>query len=99
MVGNRLCLGGRAHGADTGASTAGNAGIGVDFELAIALGDGGNGTLGSARATGDALVADRICHCQYLLYYFCGFIIHHRGGKCNTEILMVVVYPRFATFI
>ena len=65
-------LRGSANRANAGASAAGNAGISVDNELAVSLGDGGNGTFLSARATGDALVADRICHCQYLLYYFVG---------------------------
>ena len=79
---NRSGLGGRAHGAHTGASAAGHAGVRIDVELAIALRDGGNGTFLSARAAGDALVTDLICHDKYLLYY-CAFIIHPIGEKCN----------------
>ena len=62
-------LGGRAHGAHTGASAAGHAGVRIDIELAIALRDGGNGTFLSARAAGDALVTDLICHDKYLLFF------------------------------
>ena len=62
-----LSLGGRAHGAHTGASAAGHTGVRVDVELAVALRDGGDGTFLSARAARDALVADCICHDQYLL--------------------------------
>ena len=69
----RSGLGRRAHGADAGASAAGNAGIGIDVELAVALRDGGNGTLFCARAARDALVADCICHGMYLLFCWC----HH----------------------
>ena len=67
--GIRLGLGGRAHGAHTGASAAGHAGVRINVELAVALGDGGNGTFLSARAAGDALVTDLISHDSYLLFY------------------------------
>ena len=55
-------LGGSANGARSGAGAAGDAGVSVDHILAIAFGDGGNGTFLCARATGDALVTDLICH-------------------------------------
>jgi len=58
----RLGLGRRADGANPGAGTAGHAGIRIDHVLAVALGDGGNGTLLCASTTLDALVADLICH-------------------------------------
>ena len=63
-----LCLGGRANGANPSARTAGHAGIRIDHELAVTLRDGGNGTFFCAGAARHALVADLICHVQYLLF-------------------------------
>ena len=63
-----LRLGGSAHGANTGASAAGHAGVGVDLIRGVALRDGGNRTfLGTSTAL-DALVADLISHDSYLLF-------------------------------
>jgi hypothetical protein len=86
LRGLELSLGGSAYGADTGASAAGHAGIGIDVVLALALRDGGNGTFLSARAAGDALVTDLICHDKYLLF-FVEIIIHPKSEKCNIPLV------------
>jgi hypothetical protein len=57
-----LLLYGSANGARTGASAAADALVGIDHELAIALGDSIHGAIGSAGAAGDALVINNICH-------------------------------------
>lgn len=61
-------LGRRSNGANPGARAAGHAGIRIDYELAITLRDGGNGTFLCAGAARHAIVADLICHVQYLLF-------------------------------
>ena len=64
-----LCLGG-SHGADIGAVAALDAGVGVDDEDAVTLGDGFHGALTGAGAAGDALIGDLVCHTDYLLTDF-----------------------------
>jgi hypothetical protein len=59
---DRLFLGRSANGASTSASTAGNAGIGVDHELAIAFADSVDGTLICASTASDALFTDNVRH-------------------------------------
>ena len=59
---DRLSLGGSANGANACASTAGDAGIGVDHELAFAFADSGNGALFCACAACNTVVIDYICH-------------------------------------
>ena len=81
-----LRLGGSAHGAHTSARAAGHAGVSVDHKLAVALGDGGNGTLFCAGAAGHALVTDLISHNKCLLF-FVGTIIHPNPEKCNIQII------------
>jgi len=66
---NLLCLGG-SHGADIGAVAALDAGVGVDDEDAVTLGDGFHGALTGAGAAGDALIGDLVCHADYLLTDF-----------------------------
>jgi hypothetical protein len=56
-----------AHGAGTGAGTAGDAGVGVDVVLGVALGDGAHGALLSAGTAGDESIGNLICHGMFLL--------------------------------
>jgi hypothetical protein len=56
-----------AHGAGTGAGTAGDAGVSVDVVLGVALGDGAHGALLGTGAAGDASIGNLICHGMFLL--------------------------------
>jgi hypothetical protein len=58
----RLSLGGSANGAHTCASAAGNAGIGVDHELAIAFADSVDGALICTGTTCDTFFTDNVRH-------------------------------------
>jgi hypothetical protein len=62
----KLSLLGSANGADTGTSTALDASIGVDYELAVALGDRLNRAICSARAASDAIIRNLVSHDTYL---------------------------------
>ena len=64
----RLVLGlGGINRAGTGAGAAIDAGIGIDDELAVTLGNSLNGAVAGASATGDAIIGDNICHDNSLL--------------------------------
>ena len=58
----RLFLGRSADGANTCASTAGDAGIGVDNELAIAFADSVDGALICTGTASDAFFTDNVRH-------------------------------------
>ena len=58
----KLLLGGSADGAGASAGAAADAGIRIDDELAIALGDGADRTLGCASAAADAIIGNLVCH-------------------------------------
>ena len=57
-----LRLGGSAHGAGLGAGAAVDALVGVDFVLAVALGDRFNGAFAGAGAAGDARICNFVSH-------------------------------------
>lgn len=57
-----LGLSGSTNGAGAGASAALDAHIGIDFILAITLGDSGHGALGSAGAAADAIIGNLVSH-------------------------------------
>jgi hypothetical protein len=58
----KSALGGRANRAHTRASAAGQAGIGVDDVLAVALSDGIHGAVSLASAAADAFISDDVSH-------------------------------------
>ena len=64
----KLFLSRSANRANAGARAAAQALIGIDLVLAIALMDRFDGALGRARAAGNAIVRNLICHVDYLLY-------------------------------
>ena len=61
----KLSLGRSANGAGARARTAGNAGIGVDHVLAVALADRVHRALFRARTASDALVTDNVWLVKY----------------------------------
>jgi hypothetical protein len=77
--GSLLLLNG-AHGAGTGAGTAGDAGIRVDFVLGVALRDGAHGALLRTGAAGDASISNLISHGMFLLFG-CNCIVPTAGEK------------------
>jgi hypothetical protein len=52
----------RSYRASACAGTAADALFGIDLELAVALGDGSNGTLTRAGTAADTGITNRICH-------------------------------------
>jgi hypothetical protein len=57
-----LALGNGAHGADSGAGTAVDAGTGIDHILSVALGNGAHGAGIHTGAAADAGITDNISH-------------------------------------
>ena len=57
-----LCLGGSAYRAGISAGAAFNAGFGIDFILAIAFADRGNGAFRSTGAAADAFIGNLVSH-------------------------------------
>ena len=55
-----LC--GSSYGAGFGTCAAFNAGFGIDFILAVAFADGGNGALRSTGAAADAFIGNFVSH-------------------------------------
>ena len=57
-----LCLGRSTDRAGLSAGATFDAGIRVDFELAVAFADGGNGAFGSAGTAADAFIGNFVSH-------------------------------------
>jgi hypothetical protein len=71
-----------AGGADAGAGSAIDAGIGVDLVMIAPLRDGADGALALAAAAADALIANHIGHFRYTsLLVYLHFSIN--GENCN----------------
>ena len=64
-----LAFGRSAYRAGVSASAAFDADFGIDFILAVALADGGNGTFSSTCTAADAFIGNFVSHLIYLLIF------------------------------
>ena len=67
-----------------GASTALDAGLSVDNELAVTLGDGLNGASCYASAAGYAIIGNLVCHVFYPPFTLVSTIVAYFRQKANT---------------
>ena len=68
-------------GAGIAASAAVHAGVGIDLEMSVALGDRTGGASVSASAAADAGIIDCVCHCKLPPYKLSNFYYSQKNKK------------------